>query len=42
MKIFVSSTYLDLKDYRIKAKNAIEGGETFEGDSHKKLLEVLI
>ncbi len=42
MKIFVSSTYLDLNDYRIKAKKAIEesknefiGMETFQSHTHE-------
>jgi len=42
MKIFVSSTYLDLKDYRIKAKKAIEesknefvGMENFQSHTHE-------
>jgi hypothetical protein len=42
MKIFVSSTYLDLKDYRINAKKAIEksknefiGMEIFQSHTHE-------
>jgi len=42
MKIFVSSTSLDLKDYRIKAKKAIEesknefiGMEKFQSHTHE-------
>jgi tetratricopeptide (TPR) repeat protein len=42
MKIFVSSTYLDLKDYRIKAKKSIEesknefiGMEIFQSHTHE-------
>ncbi len=42
MKIFVSSTYLDLKDYRDKARKAIEesedefiGMETFQSHTHE-------
>lgn len=42
MKIFVSSTYLDLKEYRDKAKKAIEesenefvGMETFQSHTHE-------
>ena len=42
MKIFVSSTYVDLKDYRAKARQAIEesrnefeGMETFQSHTHE-------
>lgn len=42
MKIFVSSTYLDLKEYRIEAKKAIEGNknefigmEIFQSHTHE-------
>lgn len=44
MKIFVSSTYLDLKEYRDKARKAIEesenefiGMETFQSHTHEPL-----
>src|SRR5450759_766752 len=44
MKIFVSSTFLDLKDYRIKAKKTIEesnnefiGMEIFQSHTHEPM-----